>query len=41
MENGADPVKMAYLDLHCLLRRIYAGSAGQGLKTTTKYTCIL
>ena len=41
MENGVDPDKMAYLDLHCLLKRIYAGSAGKGLKTTIKHTCIL
>ena len=33
MENSADPrQKPADLDLHCFLKRIYPGSAGQRLK---------
>ena len=34
MENSAAPDQLASdLDLHCLQRRVYLSSAGQGLRT--------
>ena len=45
MTDSADPDQLASsdadLDLHCLPRQVYPGSAGQGLKFTlhTMYTC--